>query len=115
MTQGEANAAPHHPATWYAQTAVAAREWPALTFDLDTDVCVVGGGLAGITIAREIARRGWSVALIEAGRIAGEASGRNTGFVLPGYGQDAHRLVERCGLDHAKALWALSESLVGLA
>ena len=109
MTQGEANAAPHHPATWYAQTAVAAREWPALTFDLDTDVCVVGGGLAGITIAREIARRGWSVALIEAGRIAGEASGRNTGFVLPGYGQDAHRLVERCGLGHAKALWALSE------
>ena len=38
-----------------------------------------------------------------------KASGRNTGFVLPGYGQDAHRLVERCGLDHAKALWALSE------
>src|SRR5215475_5048917 len=96
-----------HPATWYAETAVASRQWPTLTFDLDTDVCVVGGGLAGITIAREVARRGWSVALIEAGRIAGEASGRNTGFVLPGYDQGAHRLVERCGLDHAKALWGL--------
>src|ERR1700747_3463872 len=79
MTNSDVNAASQHPATWYAQTAVAAREWPALTFDLDTDVCVVGGGLAGITIARELARRGWSVALIEAGRIASEASGRNTG------------------------------------
>jgi glycine/D-amino acid oxidase-like deaminating enzyme len=109
MTNNQMDATPNHSATWYAQTAVAAREWPTLTFDLDTDVCVVGGGLAGITIAREVARRGWSVALIEAGRIAGEASGRNTGFVLPGYGQNAHRLVERCGLDQAKALWALSE------
>jgi glycine/D-amino acid oxidase-like deaminating enzyme len=109
MTQSEANAASLHPATWYGETAVGRREWPALTFDLDTDVCVVGGGLAGITIAREVARRGWSVVLIESGRIAGEASGRNTGFVLPGYGQDVHRLVDRCGLDHAKALWGLSE------
>ena len=24
------------------------RQWPALTFDLDVDVCVVGGGLAGL-------------------------------------------------------------------
>jgi gamma-glutamylputrescine oxidase len=109
MTNSDVTATPPRPATWYAQTAVGAREWPALTFDLDTDVCVVGGGLAGITIAREIARRGWSVVMIESGRIAGEASGRNTGFVLPGYGQDMHRLVDRCGLDHAKALWALSE------
>jgi len=58
MTSSEASAAPPQPATWYAKTAVAAREWPAVSFDLDTDVCVVGGGLAGITIAREVARRG---------------------------------------------------------
>ncbi len=76
---------------------------------MDVDVCVVGGGLAGLTVAREIARRDWSVALIEADHIAGQASGRNLGFVLPGFGQSVHRLVERCGLDHAKALWALAE------
>ncbi|HEY4774645.1 MAG TPA: FAD-dependent oxidoreductase, partial [Xanthobacteraceae bacterium] len=93
---------------WYAASAVAERRWPALAFDLDVDVCVVGGGLAGLTLAREVARRGWSVALIEAGRIAGKASGRNTGFVLPGYAQDIRRIMERCGLAHAKALWALS-------
>ena len=29
----------------------------ALTQDLDVDVCVVGGGLAGLSVAREIARR----------------------------------------------------------
>jgi gamma-glutamylputrescine oxidase len=101
--------APNQPATWFEETAVAPTQWPALTFDIDADVCVVGGGLAGITVARELARRSWSVVLIEAGRIGGQASGRNPGFVMPGFGQSTHRIVERCGLDHAKALWALSE------
>ena len=99
--------------TWYEATQVAAPERPQLTFDFDVDVCVVGAGLAGLTAAREVARRGWSVAVLEANRIAGAASGRNTGFVLPGFQQDVDGLVERIGLDHTKELWALSEQ--GLA
>jgi glycine/D-amino acid oxidase-like deaminating enzyme len=81
-----------------------------LTLDLDVDVCVVGGGLAGLTIAREVARRGWSVAVLEAKRVAWNASGRNCGFVVPGFAQGLDRVVERVGRDHAKALWALSEA-----
>lgn len=98
-----------HAAGWYARTAIAPRRWPSLTFDLDVDVCVVGGGFAGLTAALEIARRGWSVALVEANQIAGEASGRNLGFVVPGFQQNIERIVERCGMDHAKVLWALSQ------
>jgi gamma-glutamylputrescine oxidase len=105
----ETTAPPDRAATWYARTAVASPRFPTLTFDLDVDVCVIGGGLAGLTVAREIARRDWSVALIEAGQIAGQASGRNLGFVVPGFAQRVERLVERCGLAHAKALWALAE------
>jgi glycine/D-amino acid oxidase-like deaminating enzyme len=81
-----------------------------LTFDLDIDVCVVGGGLAGLTTAREIARRGWSVALLESRRIAWNASGRNDGFVLPGFAESMEKIIARVGLDHAKALWELSEA-----
>ena len=80
-----------------------------LTFDLDVDVCVIGAGLAGLTTARELARRGWSVAVLEAGRIAGNASGRNDGFVLPGFAESMERVVSRVGMEHAKALWDLSE------
>src|SRR5205807_8696542 len=81
-----------------------------LTFDLDIDVCVIGGGLAGLTTAREVARRGWSVVLLEAGRLATNASGRNTGFVLPGFGADADRLIARVGFERAKDLWALAQA-----
>src|SRR5580765_288279 len=96
-------------AGWYEANSVARPDRPRLNLDLDTDVCVIGGGLAGLTVAREVAQRGWSVAVLEAGRVAWAASGRNTGFVLPGFSEHIDDMVERIGLDHAKQLWALSE------
>jgi len=95
--------------TWYS-VAIAAPERPALSHDLDVDVCVIGAGLAGLTVARELARRGWSVAVLEAGRVAGGASGRNAGFVAPGFAERIDAIVERVGLPRAKELWALSEA-----
>jgi len=43
---------------------------------------VVGGGIAGLTIAWELARRGADVTLLEQERIGAGASGRNTGTLL---------------------------------
>jgi gamma-glutamylputrescine oxidase len=95
--------------TWYTATMVPTSARGPLSFDLDVDVCVIGAGLAGLTTAREIARRGWSVVVLEANRIAWNASGRNDGFVLPGFAETMNKIVSRVGMDHAKALWALSE------
>ena len=97
-------------ATWYEATGVESPRRPRLNFDLDVDVCVIGGGLAGLTVAREVARRGWSVAVLEADRIANAATGRSSGFVMPGYAEDIDTMIERIGLDHAKELWALSKT-----
>jgi gamma-glutamylputrescine oxidase len=96
--------------SWFAATMVYAPLRPPLAVDLDVEVCVIGGGLAGLTTAREIARSGWSVALIEAGRIAASASGRSTGFVLPGFVASPDSIVTRVGFERAKDLWALSQS-----
>src|SRR5580692_1715004 len=99
-----------YPPSWYSATATPAPQRAPLTADLDVDVCVIGGGLAGLTTAREIARGGWSVALLEAGRIASNASGRNCGFVLPGFAAPIGGIWERVGLARARELWALSEA-----
>jgi len=96
--------------SWYAATMVEAPRRPQLTVDLDVDVCVIGGGLAGLTTTREVARRGWSVVLLEAGRIAASASGRNTGFVLPGFAAEPDSLISRVGFARAKDVWALSRA-----
>jgi D-hydroxyproline dehydrogenase subunit beta len=46
------------------------------------EIAVVGGGIAGCTIAFELASRGCRVLLLEQGALASAASGRNTGTLL---------------------------------
>jgi len=81
---------------------------PRLTFDLDVDVCVIGGGLAGLTAAREAARLGASVVVLEGRSIGWNASGHNLGTVMPGYGVSVSSLIERVGFEDARSLWRLS-------
>lgn len=44
------------------------------------DVVVIGGGVAGITAAYHLAKKGHSVAVVEKGYVAGEQSSRNWGW-----------------------------------
>lgn len=96
--------------SYFAASMVRRAERAPLNLDLDVDVCVIGGGLAGLTTAREIARRGWSVVVLEGRRIAWNASGRNTGFVLPGYGQTPQAIIARTSLERARILWSLAQA-----
>ncbi len=49
----------------------------------DCDVLVIGGGITGVTIARELQSRGRQVRLIERGRIGQGCSLGNAGWVTP--------------------------------
>ncbi|HMD59340.1 MAG TPA: FAD-dependent oxidoreductase, partial [Steroidobacteraceae bacterium] len=57
---------------------------PRLNGDFTTDVCVVGGGYAGLSTALHLARQGAAVALLEQARVGSGASGRNGGQVHTG-------------------------------
>ena len=86
----------------------ALRELQRLTFDLDVDICVVGAGLAGLTVALEAARLGASVAVLEGRHVGWNASGHQLGTVMPGYGLPIGELIERVGFEDARELWSLS-------
>jgi NAD(P)-dependent dehydrogenase (short-subunit alcohol dehydrogenase family) len=87
----------------------AARDRARLSFDLDVDICVVGAGLAGLTVALEAARLGASVAVLEGRHVGWNASGHQLGTVMPGYSLPIGDLIERVGLEDARELWALSK------
>src|SRR3954454_3522004 len=87
----------------------ATQELARLSFDLDVDICIVGAGLAGLTVALESARLGASVAVLEGRHVGWNASGHQLGTVMPGYGLPIGELIERVGLEDARELWALSK------
>ena len=80
-----------------------------LTFDLDVDICVVGAGLAGLTVALEAARMGASVAVLEGRHVGWNASGHQLGTVMPGFSLPIGELIERIGFEDTRELWSLSK------
>ena len=69
------------------------------------DVVVVGGGYTGITAARELARRGAAVTLVEAETLGFGGSTRNGGIVHPGYKWGPRELVKRYGEETGRELF----------
>jgi glycine/D-amino acid oxidase-like deaminating enzyme len=69
------------------------------------EVVVIGGGYAGISAARELARRGVGVTLLEAHTLGWGASTRNGGIVHAGYKWSARELIKRYGPATGKALY----------
>jgi glycine/D-amino acid oxidase-like deaminating enzyme len=106
MDDPSTSAASGHDA---AASLEAVPERARLTFDLDVDICVVGGGLAGLTVAREAARLGASVAVLEGRHVGWNASGHTLGTVMPGFGVPIGELIERIGFENTRELWALSQ------
>ena len=103
-----------YPASWYAATRDASADRPRLAARIEADVAIVGGGFAGLHSARLLALQGRRVALVERHRIGWGASGRNGGFVGPGYAERSSALIDRLGLDHARRLYAQSQRGVAL-
>ena len=98
----------HATGTWYESTASRGPLRPPLQGRCEADVCVVGGGLAGLTTAIDLARRGKRVRLLEARRLAWGASGRNGGFVSNGFAEGLDAISRKLGLEVARALFQLS-------
>ena len=67
-------------------------------------MAIVGGGITGVTLAWTLAEQGATVALLEGGRIAGEASGRNAGFLLSIPAEPYAERIALWGRDGARAL-----------
>ena len=78
--------------------------FPILHEDLDVDVLIVGGGVSGVTLAWTLVEQGATVALIDAGAIAGSASGRNAGFLLVASADSYAHEIEFWGRPTARAV-----------
>ncbi|MCB2150283.1 MAG: FAD-binding oxidoreductase, partial [Rhodobacteraceae bacterium] len=86
-----------YPDTYYVRTLEDRRTRAALSGREEADVAIVGGGLAGLTTALELARAGTKVALLEAESVGFGASGRNGGLVSPAFAGGDEAIRARVG------------------
>jgi gamma-glutamylputrescine oxidase len=93
------------PSTYYHATRAEFPALPRLEDSIQADVCVIGGGLTGVSTALNLAERGFSVVLLEAHRIGHGASGRNGGQLVSGYSCDMHRIRQDVGIEASKVFW----------
>jgi glycine/D-amino acid oxidase-like deaminating enzyme len=81
---------------------------PPLQTDATADVVVVGLGGSGLAAVDEALALGKSVVGLDAGKVAGEAAGRNGGFMVAGMSLFYHEARARWGPEQAKRVYQLS-------
>lgn len=82
---------------------------PALDADLQTDVCIIGGGISGMTVAYMLACEGRSVVVLDDGPIGGGETGRTTAHLSNAF-DDRYYEVERLFGEHNSRLIADSHT-----
>lgn len=98
-----------YPDVWYKQSAEDTMPLrSALEGRTESDVCIIGAGLSGLTSAHELAKAGRNVVLLDAARVGWGASGRNGGFVSAGYALGHHAIAAKVGDRAAKDLHRMS-------
>ncbi len=75
--------------------------YPALQQNIETDVCIIGGGITGITTAWLLQRKGFTVALVEAKSIAGGVTGHTSGHLTSMVDSYYHNIITSHNIDTA--------------
>ena len=103
---------PGKPASLWVETAPPTA-YPPLEENASADVAVLGGGIAGLTVALLLARGGASVALVDAGKVGQGVSGYSTAKVTSLHSLTYAELASSRGEDHAHVYGEANEA--GLA
>jgi gamma-glutamylputrescine oxidase len=101
--------------SYYEATVSRSSAYAPLAGRRSANVCIIGGGLAGLSSALGLAERGVAdVVVLEAQQVGFGASGRNGGFVFGGYSLDCADLLKTLGPVRARELYALTTDAVNL-
>lgn len=94
-------------------------QYETLSQNITTDVCVVGGGISGVSIAYQLAKKGHKVVLLEGARIASGQSGRTTAHLTYQVEEQLSRLLNHMNKErleifvnsHKKAIDMIEETI----
>lgn len=96
----------------WLHTAYSKEKYPKLEEDIRCDVCIIGGGLSGLTNAYLLAKEGKDVILLEKDSILGGASGNTTGKLTAQHDLVYAKLIKQFGEANAKIYYDVNEQAI---
>ena len=98
--------------SYYEDSVSNSQTFPKFEGTASCDLCIIGGGITGVSAALHAAEAGLSVVLLEGKNIAWGASGRNAGFMTPYVDYDPLAMVKALGEVRARSYWSLAHEAV---
>ena len=87
--------------------------FPELEETIQTDVLIIGGGIAGILCAWELKRRGIDYVLVEADRICSGVTAGTTAKITAQHGLLYEKLLRRFGTEGGREYYRANQNAVG--
>lgn len=97
------NTSGEHISCWLNNTAE--RQYSPLNANIQADVVIVGGGLAGLSVAYNLVNRGHSIVLLEDGLLASGESGRTTAHLSSALDDRFYSLEKLFGQEKTKLIF----------
>lgn len=95
------------PSYWYT-TATESPQGESFCGEIAVDVAVIGGGYSGLSTSLHLLERGLNVAILEAGEVGEQASGRANGLVIPTLKkEEPEAVLKRLGDKHGPLMCAM--------
>ena len=78
------------------------KKYPTLNSSINCDICIIGGGITGITTAYYLTKKGFSVSILEQGLFGNNTTGNTTGKITSQHNLFYDYLYKSFGLEFAK-------------
>lgn len=88
------------------------KEYESLNKDLECDVCVIGGGITGISCAYYLSKKGLNTVVLERDRIASKTTGHTTAKITSQHDLFYDYLINSKGKEFAKKYYKANEEAI---
>ncbi len=96
-----------YPGSYYAASANAKPQRPALKASVESEICIVGGGFSGLSAGVHLSETGHQVTVLEGAQIGWGASGRNGGQIVNGLNASLEKIQKSYGQETANFVGGL--------
>lgn len=97
---------------WIESVKNIKKEYKRLNNNIKTDICIIGGGITGLSAGYELAKEKMNVIILEKDKIGEKTTGNTTGKITSQHGLFYKYLIESKGIEFAKKYLMANEEAI---